>query len=169
MGTILYTSDGEGLYDHEGYVAHVVDSGESARGTWTFDIETRTVAWRAECVCGWAGPCHDSGGPRSPNLARYDEILEEWKLAHARPLLQAAERVWQLDTLAESLRAAEKQLRHGVAEAIRRGATWAEIARAIHITETHAQRPYGIHTDVPAALGEAAQHRQELRDGPISI
>ena len=164
MGTILYTRDGEGLYDHEGYVAHILDDGASAAGLWTVEVERRTVAWRAECVCGWAGPGHDSGGPNSPGDDRYDEILQDWELAHARPLLEAAERIWQLDALADSLRAADRQLREGVAEAIRRGASWAEIAAAIRIGEADVRHRYEAFTTPPSTAPGL-----QLRDGPIAI
>ena len=164
MGTILFSRDDEGLYDHEGYVAHILDDGRSAHGTWTAEIERRTVAWRAECVCGWCGPRHDSDGPNTPSDERYDEILSDWEQCHARPLLAAAERVWQLDILAETLRAAERQLREGVSEAIRRGATWTEIATAIRISETSAQQRYG------PVMGAAHAHpAAELDGGPIAI
>lgn len=164
MGTILYTRDDEGLYDHEGYVAHILDDGASAGGLWTMDVERRTVAWRAECVCGWAGPIHDSGDPNSPSDARYDEVLQDWELTHARPLLGAAERVWQLDALAETLRVAERQLREGVAEAIRRGASWTEIASAIRISEADVQRRYGALVQ-PGSTDAGMQ----LRDCSIAI
>lgn len=164
MGTILFGRDGEGLYDHEGYVAHILDDRSSAHGTWTAEIERRTVAWRAECVCGWAGPRHDSGGPSTPSDDRYDDILSDWEHCHARPLLAAAERVWQLDALAETLRAAERQLRDGIREAIRRGATWTEVANTIRISETSARQRYG------AMDGAAPAHpAAELDGGPIAI
>ena len=164
MGTILDTRDDEGLYEHEGYIAHILDDGTSAGGLWTVEVERRTIAWRAECVCGWAGPDYDSRGPNSPNDARYDEILQDWELAHARPLLHAAERVWQLEALAETLRGAERQLREGVAEAIRRGAGWTEIASAIRISEADIQRRYG--TIAPPL---STTPGMPLRDGRIAM
>ena len=169
MGTLIYTRDGEGLYDHEGYVAHILDDGRSAQGAWRVEIERRTVAWRAECACGWAGPSHDAGGPNTPSDARYDDILADWEFAHARPLVAAAERVWQLDALAETLRNAERHLRQGVREATRRGATWAEIAKAIRMIETNAQRLYGTHTEMTASSTGAVVQGVELGDGPIPI
>lgn len=164
MGTILYTQDDEGLYDHEGYVAHILDDGTPAGGLWTVEVERRTIAWRAECVCGWTGPHHESGGTNGPSDARYDEILQDWELAHARPLLHAAERVWQLEALAETLRASERQLRAGVVEAIRRGASWTEIASAIGISEADVQRRYGA-----IAQPSSTTPGMSLRDGPIAI
>ena len=164
MGTILFSRDGEGLYDHEGYVAHVLDDGRSAHGTWTAEIERRTVAWRAECVCGWAGPSHHSGWPNTPADDRYDEILSDWEQSHARPLLATAERVWQLEALAETLRTAERQLRNGVDEAIRRGATWTEIAKTIRISEASARQRFG------EVIETASAHPAvELDGGPIAI
>lgn len=165
MGTILFSRDDEGLYDHEGYVAHILDDGESAHGAWTVEIERRTVAWRAECACGWAGPHHDSAGPNTPTDHCYDEILADWELDHARPLLAAAERVWQLDTLAETLRTAERQLRDGVGEAIRRGATWIEIAKTIRISEASARQRY----DAAALQAAPAQPVAGLDGSPIPI
>ena len=143
MGTILYTCDDEGLYDHEGYVAHILDDGRSAGGTWTCEIEQRTVAWRAECVCGWAGRHHDSGDPNTPGDLRYEEVLADWELNHARLLLHAAERVHRLDALARAVRDAHAELRQQVGVAHRRGASWSEIAEAIRTSEADAERRYG--------------------------
>jgi hypothetical protein len=164
MGTILYTRDDEELYDHEGYVAHLLDNGASAGGLWTMDVERRTVAWRAECICGWVGPAHDSAGPSSPSEERHEEILQDWELTHARPLLAAAERVWRLETLADTVRGAERRLRDGVAEAVRRGATCAEIAVAIRMSESDVQHRYSVldrQRPIPSAM--------QLGDGPIAI
>lgn len=114
-------------------------------------------------MCGWAGPRHHSGRPNTPADDRYDEILSDWEQSHARPLLATAERVWQLEALAETLRAAERQLRDGIGEAIRGGATWTEIAKIIRINETSARQRYG------APIGGAPAHAGELDGGPIAI
>lgn len=117
MGTILYTPEGIGLYEHEGYVSHVLKDGTSAQGTWTTNIEADTVAWRAECTCGWAGALHDSGGPDSPSDHQYDQILKDWEVAHAGPLLRARERAFHLEALAEAVANTEAVLRQAVHEA----------------------------------------------------
>jgi hypothetical protein len=165
MGTVLYTRDGEGLYDHEGYVAHILADGSSARGLWTFDVEQRTVAWRAECTCGWAGRHHDSGGPNTPDDQLHDRILQDWEHGHARALLGTAERVWQLDTLVETVRVAERHLRDGVREALRRGATWDEIAAATRILPAYARRLFGCPTRSSPMPGSGG----DLGGGPIPI
>ena len=92
MRTILYTRDGVGLFDHEGYVSHILDDATSARGPWTVQINLRTVGWRAECACGWEGPIRDSGGPNCPTDGEYDRVLDDWEVAHPQPLVKAVER-----------------------------------------------------------------------------
>jgi hypothetical protein len=169
MGTILYTRDGEGLFDHEGYVSHVLDDGTSAHGTWTIGIERCTVAWRAECTCGWNGTIHSSGGPNSPSDEEYDAVLNDWEIAHAGPLLRAAERARQLEALAETVRITEAQLREGIQEALARGATWTDIAAAIRTDVDKAQRLGGLLPGTIAAPESAAAPDFGLRDGPFAI
>lgn len=148
MGSILYSRDGEGLYDHEGYVSQILDDGSSSLGTWTAEIERRTVAWRAECTCGWQGCTRDSGGPNTPSASEFDAILEDWELSHAEPLLEAMERRRQLESLTETVRITDGLLRDGIEEALARGASRREIAAAIRSGIAKAQRLSG-ESDVP--------------------
>jgi hypothetical protein len=168
MGTILYTRDGEGLYDHEGYVSHVLHDGSSTHGTWTIEIERRTVGWRAECTCGWNGTIYNSGGPNSPGDNEYDAVLTEWEIAHALPLLRAAERERQLEALTETVRNTEARLRDGIQQALARGATWTDIATAIRTDVDKAQRLGGILPGT-GAPESAAVSDLRLRDGPVAI
>ena len=118
MGSILYTETGEGLYDHEGYVAHILDDGSSAGGVWTAEIGRRTVGWRCECSCGWAGPVYDSRGPQSPTDDEADAMMDrDWDAGHARPLLALAE----LRALTRRADEAAAELRAGVGRARAQG------------------------------------------------
>jgi hypothetical protein len=144
MGTILFTHDGQGLYGHEGYLAHVLDDGSSAGGTWTAEIEKRTIGWRAECECGWHGETVDSGGPRSPGTdAEEEAVTAVWYEQHGRPLLAALEKTGRLPELADAAAAASEALREGVRAARGQSATWEEIGRALGVTKQAAWERFG--------------------------
>jgi hypothetical protein len=145
MGTVLYTADGEALYAHEGYVSAVLDDGSSTHGTWTLHDEERTVGWRAECSCGWAGSVHKCwDGRRFPTDAQYDTVLADWNTTHGRPLATAQERTWQLGALADGVLLAVSQLKEGIARSRERGASWDEIAGAIHVGADQAERIFNV-------------------------
>ncbi len=169
MGTILYTAEGIGLYDHEGYVSHVLKDGTSARGTWTPNIEADTVAWRAECTCGWAGALHDSGGPDSPSDHQYDLILKDWEVTHAGPLLRARERAFHLEALAEAVASAEAVLRQAVQEAHAAGLAHEEIARVLRTNVPMIQRLWVTDPATAATSANPDISERELPDGPIAI
>jgi hypothetical protein len=169
VGTILYTPEGIGLYDHEGYVSHVLSDGTSARGTWTTNIEADTVAWRAECTCGWAGALHDSGGPDSPSDDQYDQILKDWEIAHAAPLLRARERAFHLEALAEAVANAEAGLRQAVHEAHAAGLAHEEIARLLRTNVAMVQRLSARDPGTAATSTNSDSSERVLPDGPIAI
>ncbi|MCA1702357.1 MAG: hypothetical protein LC808_03445 [Actinobacteria bacterium] len=140
MGSILFTEDDHGLYDHEGYVAHILDNGESAGGAWTTEIAERTVGWRCECSCGWVGPVYDSKGPTSPTDEQADAMMDgDWEAKHARPLLPLA----GLDALAQQVAEADRKLRVGVAAARAGGVSWEQIGRALQVSRQAAWERYG--------------------------
>jgi hypothetical protein len=169
VGTILYTPGGVGLYDHEGYVSHVLKDGTSARGTWTTDVEADTVAWRAECTCGWAGALHDSGGPDSPSDDRCDQILRDWEIAHAGPLLRARERAFHLEALAEAVANAEAVLRQAAHEAHAAGLAHEEIARVLRMNVAMVERLSDKDPGSAATPTSGGTPEWELPDGPIAI
>jgi len=169
MGRIPCTRDGEDLYDHEGYVSSILDDGSSSHGTWTTEIERRTVAWRAECSCGWGGTDRESGGPDIPGDGEYDAILEEWEVEHVGPLLRTIERQRQLESLTETVRIAETLLCDGIEEALARGATWNDVAAAIRTNVYKAQRLYGL-SEVSTSLRNGTSRSDTgLCDGPTAI
>ena len=168
MGRIPCTRDGEDLYDHEGYVSPVLDDGSSTHGTLTIEIVRRTVAWRAECPCGWSGTNHESGGPTIPSDRDYDAVLEDWELSHAAPLLRNVERKRQLELLAEIRRTAETLLRDGIEEALARGATWNDIAVAIRTDVDDAERLRGSPVASDSVQGRTSLSLTGLCDGPIA-
>ena len=140
MGSILFTEAGEGLYDHEGYVAHILDDGSSAGGVWTAEIGRRTVGWRCECSCGWAGPVYDSRGPQSPSDDQADEMMDrDWDAGHARPLLALAE----LPALARRADEAAAEFRAGVGRARAQGRSWEQIAKALGVSRQAAWERFG--------------------------
>jgi len=131
MGSVLYNDSGEGLYDHEGYVAHILDDGASAGDTWTAEIGRRTVGWRCECSCGWAGPVYDSKGPHPPSDEQSDTMMtRDWDGGHARPLLALAD----LPTLARRADEAAAEFRAGVRRARAKGLSWEQIAKSLGVT-----------------------------------
>jgi hypothetical protein len=146
MGTIVYTADDEPLPAHEGYVSAVLENGHSTHGTWTLLDTDSTVAWRAECSCGWAGPRHPCPQRGAmPTDAQYDAVLADWETTHARPLAAAQERVFELTRLSCALRLAEAKLREAVQRSINRGATPQEIARAIQASAAEVEQRYVVH------------------------
>lgn len=171
MGSILYTADAEALYAHEGYVSAVLDDGSSTQGTWTLHVGDRAVGWRAECSCGWAGPVHQCwDGRRLPTDAEYDTVLADWETTHGRPLARAQERTWQLGVLADSVLLAVSQLREGIAHSRERGASWEEIAGAIHVGADQAERIFNVpngHT--PTTRAGSARTDRPIADGSIAL
>ncbi|MDQ6796608.1 MAG: hypothetical protein M3011_01050 [Actinomycetota bacterium] len=140
MGSVLYTEEGAGLHDHEGYVAHILDDGSSAGGTWTTDIGRRTVGWRCECSCGWAGPVYDSHGPHAPSDEQTDAMMDaDWEAAHARPLLPLA----GLDILAQEAHDATKNLRLGVGRARAGGVSWEQIGKVLGVSKQAVWERFG--------------------------
>ncbi|MCA1695984.1 MAG: hypothetical protein LC749_15360 [Actinobacteria bacterium] len=85
MGTFL-ASYGDDGYDHEGYVAQVLDDG-TLTGTYSNETTPRMVGQVvAACGCGW------TGSTRYPSPGPFDETakglaLDEWEHTHARPTL----------------------------------------------------------------------------------
>jgi hypothetical protein len=103
MGSIL-TSYGDDAYDHEGYVAQVLDDG-SLTGTYSTDTTARMIGQVvAACDCGWTGstryPATGPGDETAQELA-----LGEWERDHARPALEdlRAENWDRLRTLVRQL------------------------------------------------------------------
>jgi hypothetical protein len=77
MGTIL-----EDLEDHEGYADRRLPDGRLAGGVWSRD----TLDWTgyvAACGCGWHGTVD-----WSPTDAGEEFAVDQWRWAHAEPLLQ---------------------------------------------------------------------------------
>jgi hypothetical protein len=103
MGSIL-TSYGDDAYDHEGYVAQVLDDG-SLTGTSSTDTTARMIGQVvAACDCGW------TGSTRYPATGPFDQAaqelaLGEWERDHARPTLEGlrAENWDRLRTLVRQL------------------------------------------------------------------
>jgi hypothetical protein len=90
VGTI-FTSYGDAGYDHEGYAAQVLDDG-SLTGTYSRETCARMLGRVvAACGCGWTGttryPCPEPFDEAAEELA-----LHEWEWAHARPILEQAQR-----------------------------------------------------------------------------
>jgi hypothetical protein len=140
MGTVLFTEDDQGLYDHEGYVAHILDDGATAGGTWTAEIECRTVGWRCECSCGWAGRVYDSRGPHTPTEEQADAMMyADWDTRHARPLLPLA----GLAPLARETAEAMKKLREGVRRARAGGVSWEHIGKVLGVSRQAAWERFG--------------------------
>jgi hypothetical protein len=105
MGTVI-TSLGDLGYQHEGYVAHVLDDG-TLTGSYSRDIDAhKTGKLQADCECEWTGSRQwdndneDPGGWPSDELE--SEILADWE-AHVRGLGVAEERQ-DLQALARVLR-----------------------------------------------------------------
>lgn len=103
MGTLLM-SYGDDAYDHEGYVAQVLNDG-TLTGTYSDDTESRMVGQVvAACGCGWAGatryPC-----PEPFDALAHELALAEWERDHARPTLagRRADRWDRLRTLIRQL------------------------------------------------------------------
>jgi hypothetical protein len=102
MGSIL-ARYGD-AYDHEGYVAQVLDDG-SLTATYSNDTTARMIGEVvAACDCGW------TGSTRYPSTGPCDETaqelaLGEWERDHARPTLQGlrAENWDRLRTLVRQL------------------------------------------------------------------
>lgn len=118
MGTVI-TSLGDVGYQHEGYVAHVLDDG-TLTGTYSHDVDPRkTGKLRADCECEWTGSREwdndneDPGGWPSDDLE--SEILAEWE-AHVRGLADV-ERGRQRETLTRVLRGIGGRLADDVAAA----------------------------------------------------
>jgi hypothetical protein len=103
MGSIL-ARYGDDAYDHEGYVAQVLDDG-SLTGTYSSDTTPRMIGQVvAACDCGW------TGSTRYPCTGSFDEAAEElamgeWERDHARPTLEGlrAEKWGRLRTLVRQL------------------------------------------------------------------
>jgi hypothetical protein len=103
MGRIL-VSYGDDAYDHEGYVAQVLDDG-SLTATYSNDTTARMIGQVvAACDCGWTGTT------RYPATGPFDEAadelaLGEWERDHARPTLEGlrAEHWDRLRTLVRQL------------------------------------------------------------------
>lgn len=140
MGTILYTESGEGLNDHEGYVAHILDTGASAGGTWTSEIGQNTVGWRCECSCGWTGPVYDSKGPHAPSDEQETTMMAtDWAAGHARPLLPLAD----LGVLARQADEATANFHAGVRRARAAGVSWELIGTALGVSRQAAWERFG--------------------------
>jgi hypothetical protein len=77
MGLIL-----EDLFDHEGYADRRLADGRLAGGVWSRDTLEFT-AYVAACGCGWHGSLH-----YSPTEAGEELAVDQWRWAHAGPLLQ---------------------------------------------------------------------------------
>ena len=86
MGLIL-TGYGDDAYDHEGYVAQVLDDG-SLTSTYSAETEPRMVGQVVPaCDCGW------TGSTRYPATGPFDEAAEElafgeWERDHVRSTLE---------------------------------------------------------------------------------
>jgi len=81
----------QGVYDHEGYAAQVLDDG-TVTGTYSDETESRMVGQVvAACACGWAGVtrylCPQPFDPQAEALA-----LAEWETGHVLPVLGRARR-----------------------------------------------------------------------------
>lgn len=88
MGTVI-TSLGDLGYQHEGYVAHVLDDG-TLTGTYSREVDPRkTGKLRSACECGWTGPHDWDNDDEDPSGWPSDElestILADWE-AHVRGL-----------------------------------------------------------------------------------
>jgi hypothetical protein len=103
MGMVL-TEYGQYAYDHEGYVAEVLDDGSLTR-TASSDTVPRMVGQMvAACGCGWTGKTRYP--TKSPFDHRAEELaLAEWERNHARPALDSG-RVKNWDRLCAVLRSA---------------------------------------------------------------
>lgn len=148
MGTILDLGIDE-LYDHEGYVAHILDDGTSAHGTWTAEIERHTVAWRAECSCGWHGPHHAADGPGILDDDRSDAIVtDDWEHVHMAIVQRAVEVIHRL----QAVEIANEKLWAALRDATANGISIDQLAGALRITATefHRRYPQLAVTDQPA-------------------
>lgn len=76
MGTIL-----EDLDDHEGYADRRLPDGRLAGGVWTYATREFT-GYVAACGCGWHGSID-----YSPTEAGEEFAVDQWRWAHAEPLL----------------------------------------------------------------------------------
>jgi len=92
MGAMYGDLDG-----HEGYAARQLRDG-TLTGTWT--TETRQFdAYVAACGCGWNGTSrHDA------TEDGYEAALDEWDVAHARPLLRHAVPAHVRESVSEACR-----------------------------------------------------------------
>jgi hypothetical protein len=132
MATII-----EGLYDHEGWLALVLDDGTETN-EWSTRIEPRIVGVRPSCECGWRGTLanHPAGFPEDNE---YDEYMQEWERQHARPVLALR----NLRDAGQEARRAGGALREAVAEARAAGASWSEVGTALSVTKQAAQQRFG--------------------------
>lgn len=147
MGVILDLGIDE-LYDHEGYVAHILDDGTSAHGTWTAEIERHTVAWRAECTCGWHGPEHPLEGHDILDDDRSDAILLDWEHVHMAIVQRAVEVIHRL----QAVETANEKLQAALRDAAANGISTDQLAGTLRITATefHRRYPQLAVTDQPA-------------------
>jgi hypothetical protein len=109
MGVVL-TEYGQYAYDHEGYVAEVLDDGSLTR-TASSDTVPRMVGQMvAACGCGWTGKTRYP--TKSPFDHKAEELaLAEWERNHARPALDSG-RVKNWNRLGAVLRSAPHLLDH---------------------------------------------------------
>src|SRR6266508_801077 len=77
MGTFL-----DDLDDHEGYADRRLPDGRLAGGVWTYATREFT-AYVAACGCGWHGTVE-----WSPTEAGEEFAVDQWRWAHAEPLLE---------------------------------------------------------------------------------
>ncbi|MGH9068814.1 MAG: nuclear transport factor 2 family protein [Acidimicrobiales bacterium] len=119
---------GTGLEGHEGYPAAVL-AGGAELSTWTGEDDRPPVGYRAVCECGWRGSQVHPGAQYPDDEARR-RIMSEWE-GHAESLRLTLERVAGLPELAPPLARARQAAR----DALDRGATVAEVARALGVSD----------------------------------
>ncbi|MEU9508778.1 hypothetical protein AB0D32_21165 [Micromonospora sp. NPDC048170] len=156
------------LPGHAGAVAVRLPDGSL---TVTADRPAGAVGIRAQCSCGWCGPCD-----HPPNDTGHMSATSDW-IAHMKPLWAAAPPAWLVarsealrDSLAEL--AADWPLQalgvlahverwhqgvtaQAVAEARAAGRSWAEVGAALGITKQSAHERFRASEQKPARPGAA--------------
>lgn len=160
----------DGAYDHEGWVANVLDDGRASSGTVIGGVLLREVTaadraagyqiralcsseevvipwdrvatWQVHCECGWRGSSRPAVADEHGDKD-CPETIEDDFLPEWKAHVAPFDALNGLGRLVAEQRAIEASIEEKVRLARRHGASWSDIGRATRISKQGAQQRWG--------------------------